>query len=609
MTFIEPEFDDTSINRLSREQIATILSNLRATGDLAQATKICNEASQKFPDDYFYPKIAGDLYFQQGDYNSASTAFLDFLQKIPPTHQKFRDLFGDFTRRYDRLKEIWPQDRLTEYALSILAIIKSRILPQPTALWSISLIESDLPDRVELSDKGNKLIAQVQARASFKTLTTTMREMEETSPVQLKFILDRYILNRPRTTETLKFDAYCISVYERMEDYDHALKIAEELLTINLENIALHSILRICRKINDYKRVDTLIKRYPQILKTDVFNILYELVYYFEARDNLDQTLAVLAKMERFYPDSIPIQTTLMNFYLTLSRLEDANRVQNRLSELYTTKAHTDDNKLYYIPDSQANIWSKVKELSSELEYQKQLAAVSDLTLGISHELGQPITNIRYTLQFYSKLFEVEQQIERETIFKVFDSILEETERMGRLIKRLAPLTSRQSVTEMFDLMQCIRKRIEAEKARLQRIQVSVSPNIPVYLTGDPVKFEQLISNLLLNAIDAIRARAWRQENRIDIHVEEKETEIILTFTDTGTGITRENRNKLFTPFFSTKSPGKGEGLGLFIVWNLLKMQGGKIRLDASYERGARFVISIPNSTRSVIDEQLDFID
>ncbi|MBN1690119.1 MAG: GHKL domain-containing protein [Dehalococcoidia bacterium] len=609
ITSTQSEFDNTSINELSREQIASTISSLRGAGDLAQAISVCNEASRKFAEDYFYPKIAGDLYFQQGDYDSAADAFLDFLQKIPPTHPKSLDLFRDFTRRYSRLKGIWPPERLTGYAQRILVTIKSRTLPRSIALQCISLIEPDLPEHIELSDKENKLISQLQAGTSFKSLMTIVKEMEHTSPVQLKLILDRYILNRPRTAETQKFDAYCIAVYERMEDYAHALKIAEELLAINLESTALHSTLRICRKINNYERVDGLIKKYPRILKTDVFNVLYELVYYFYARHHFEQALTILEKMEGFYPGSIPIQTTIMNFYLNWGRSEDANRVQNRLLELYAAKNSTDTEKLYYIQDSQASVWSRVKELSSELEYQKQLAAVSDLTLGISHELGQPITNIRYTIQFYSRLFEKEEFIEREAVSKIFSSMLEETERMGRLIKRLAPLTSRKSVSETFDLMYCIDKRIQAEKARLQYIDVNVSPKTSVYLTGDPVKFEQLISNLLLNAIDAIKAHTRRQKNRIDIHVEEKETEIILTFADTGIGIARENRAKLFTPFFSTKSPGKGEGLGLFIVWNLLKMQGGKIRLDENYEGGTRFVILIPKPTRSIVDEQLDFID
>jgi len=228
------------------------------------------------------------------------------------------------------------------------------------------------------------------------------------------------------------------------------------------------------------------------------------------------------------------------------------------------------------------------------------LAAISDLATGISHELGQPITNIRYTIQFYKKLFD--KNLTKDGVFNVFNSVLEETDRMGALVNRLAPLTSSKSVIEQVDVIDRVRKRVNAENPRLveSRISVSVSPQKPIFIQSDPIKVDQLISNLLLNSIDAIRERKSPGKNQIDIRVEDKAKEIHLYFSDNGIGIPIANRNKIFDPFFSTKPPGKGEGLGLFIVWNLLKMQGGRISVDPEYKRGARFVITIPKRMPSL---------
>jgi len=262
------------------------------------------------------------------------------------------------------------------------------------------------------------------------------------------------------------------------------------------------------------------------------------------------------------------------------------------------------DAKIFHIKHSEnvAEAVALIKALYSELEHQKQKAALSELTLGISHELGQPITNIRYTVQYYRKLFE--KTISVDLVSKIFDSILEETERMGRLIKRLAPLTSRQSIIEPYNLMNIIQNRVKAESIRLQnlKIQVKISPSTPIYIVGDAVKFEQLISNLLFNAIDAISEKKLREDNQIYIQVKDKDDEIKMTFKDTGIGIAA--KDKIFEPFFSSKLPGKGEGLGLFIVWNILKMQGGKIRLDTRYKDGASFLITIPK-TKSETKETL----
>jgi len=117
-------------------------------------------------------------------------------------------------------------------------------------------------------------------------------------------------------------------------------------------------------------------------------------------------------------------------------------------------------------------------------------------------------------------------------------------------------------------------------------------------MMGDPVKFDQLISNLLLNAIDAINERVDSKEKEIGIHVTKHENEILISFSDTGIGIPAANKHKIFDPFFSTKAPGHGEGLGLFIVWNLLKMLGGRVSVDTHYRNGARFLISVPTLSK-----------
>lgn len=80
----------------------------------------------------------------------------------------------------------------------------------------------------------------------------------------------------------------------------------------------------------------------------------------------------------------------------------------------------------------------------------------------------------------------------------------------------------------------------------------------------------------------------------IQIVVNEKKDDVNIIFSDTGVGITAKNRGKIYDPFFTTKPPGKGEGLGLFIIWNLMKMQGGKISLDHKYTNGARFLMRMP---------------
>ena len=583
------------IDTLPREKIASRIQDLRNSGDLSGAARLCEDATTRFSDDYFYPKIAGDLYFQQEDYEAASQSYIEFLKRIPRNRT---GLFSQFAKRYYRLRRVWSQERISQYAASIMAEIQQGHFDETISSRCIDLIKPSLPEEVKISAGGQQLIKSLSDGVHFDKLVVMARELETNNPIELEFLLDQYILNRERTLQTIRFDAHCVSIYERWKEYASALKIAEELLAVRVQAEIVRSIFRICRKIKDYRRADNILAAYPKILKMRDFNIFYELVYYFETQDNIDQVREILDRMEKAYTTNLPIQKTARNLYIRFGLLEDATRVENYISELYASGRKTSRKFADEVQESEVGIWYRIRELSSQLEHQKQLTAINELTTGISHELGQPITNIRYTVQFYSKLFK--KKLERETVLRVFDSILEETERMGGLVKRLSPLTSSKSAIETFDLTSRIRKRVNAEDTRLQkgRISVNILPKTPIYLVGDPVKFDQLVSNLLLNAIDAINDRKKPGPNRIDIQVEDRESEVAIFFADTGVGISAKDRSKLFTPFFSTKAPGKGEGLGLFIVWNLLKMQGGEIHLDPGHRNGACFLITIPKTTQ-----------
>ena len=72
------------------------------------------------------------------------------------------------------------------------------------------------------------------------------------------------------------------------------------------------------------------------------------------------------------------------------------------------------------------------------------------------------------------------------------------------------------------------------------------------------------------------------------------ETDVQIKFSDNGIGIPFKYSSKIFDPFYTTKAPGKGEGLGLFIIWNILKYLGGTISLDSTFKLGARFLLTIP---------------
>jgi signal transduction histidine kinase len=585
------------LDQIAHQAAADEIRSARDLGNLSAAIERCKAAIQAMPDDPFFSRVFADLLFEQKKYEEAFIALADYLSVTPISQKK------QFALRYARFRRVFSKEKMAHYAKLLSAAISEANIEKNLAFWAKNLIRPDLSidqplkqtDIPQLAD----FLSKLNDDANFFAVAKQEKEIEEKYHDGLLRLLDGHILNRQRALATFRIDLFCASIYERFQRHNEALKVLSEILHIRLDPVAARTLFRICRLVGNYDHVDELLAREPSLAKTNEFNVLYELVYYYESRGEFRQLQNVLRKIEQSFGQNLPVLRTLKNFFIRFGLLEDAQRLEPKILAFYS-KSGKSSKFLDTLAESDAEVTSKMQQLYSELEHQKQLAAISDLTTGISHELGQPITNIRYTIQFYRRL--LEKKLTKEGVFAVFDSILEETKRMGGLIGRLSPLTSSKAVLETFDVMERISSRIRTEQARLQegKISVRATPPTAVFLHGDPVKFDQLVSNLLLNSIDAILERKTPGKNEIRINVSQDEKEISIGFSDTGIGIPPRNRNTIFDPFFSTKPPGKGEGLGLFIVWNLLKMQGGTISVDPDYENGAKMNIRIPANSENI---------
>jgi signal transduction histidine kinase len=119
------------------------------------------------------------------------------------------------------------------------------------------------------------------------------------------------------------------------------------------------------------------------------------------------------------------------------------------------------------------------------------------------------------------------------------------------------------------------------------KVKVEIPEGITVY--ADPQHIKQVLINLIKNAVDAIEG-----EGEIKIKAEETKNQAILYVSDTGKGIPANILPKIFEPFFTTKESGKGYGLGLFIVYHLVKSNGGTIEVESEVGKGTTFIIKLP---------------
>lgn len=241
-----------------------------------------------------------------------------------------------------------------------------------------------------------------------------------------------------------------------------------------------------------------------------------------------------------------------------------------------------------------------IHELEQKVIMSEKFAALGRLSAGVAHEIRNPLNSIRGFIQYFQKKLKLEPED-----FRYTELMLTEVDRLNRVISKLLayskprePRLGIRSADEIVD--HCIRiVEREASEAGIEIVRQKSAEDLPLALV-DTDQMTQVFLNILINSIEAtpkggsvsVRAKTDEQ-GRLQIITE-----------DTGEGIPRENIDKLFDPFFSTKK--KGTGLGLAIVKSIIEGHGGEIEVESEPGKGTRFVVTINTYQAPSIDEDLD---
>lgn len=245
-------------------------------------------------------------------------------------------------------------------------------------------------------------------------------------------------------------------------------------------------------------------------------------------------------------------------------------------------------------------IQQELEEQRARVSFAERMASLGELTAGIGHELANPIAAIQGRAELLNLLAENNSGPFAEQAQKTVESILTMTGRMQSILKSMRSLARGDSSDPYFPIpiYQLVRNTIDfgSEKFRKRAVSVEVVPcddNLMVSCRETEVM--QILINLLNNACDAVTDSS---EKWIHVEVQDDEEHVSLMVTDSGTGIPAEVRPKLFTAFFTTKSVGKGTGLGLNISKKLAQQQGGDLYIDDNCSH-TRFVLRLPKRARS----------
>ena len=223
------------------------------------------------------------------------------------------------------------------------------------------------------------------------------------------------------------------------------------------------------------------------------------------------------------------------------------------------------------------------------LAQSSKLAALGEMSAAVSHELNQPLAAMKTYLAGARLLLRRNRPDEALASFGRIDGLIERMGAITRQLKSYARKGSGQFTP--VNLSDALTSALAMMEPQLRQRQVRITrllPDDPVLVLGDRVRIEQVIINLLRNALDATKSV---QRPEIEIILAAGET-AILTVRDNGPGI--EDLDALFEPFYTTKQPGDGVGLGLAISSGIVNDHGGRLTARNGQNGGAVFEMRLP---------------
>lgn len=244
---------------------------------------------------------------------------------------------------------------------------------------------------------------------------------------------------------------------------------------------------------------------------------------------------------------------------------------------------------------------TEMLEKDAQLIQASKMASLGEMSAGIAHELNQPLNVIKIGTEYLKMLIKQGKAIDHLILLQVAQDASEQVDRASEIINRLRDFGrmsdfSRQEV----DVNKHVRNVIAVigEQLRLQSIEVRLDLDEDLgFILGRSNRLEQVIFNLVTNARDAINQntdQAASGTRRITIRSFREDGRVSVTVSDTGTGIRQEDKAKIFEPFFTTKEVGKGMGLGLSIVYGIVRDHGGEINVHSEEGVGTTFKLSFP---------------
>jgi signal transduction histidine kinase len=231
----------------------------------------------------------------------------------------------------------------------------------------------------------------------------------------------------------------------------------------------------------------------------------------------------------------------------------------------------------------------EIKEKHEELIKAEKLATIGEIATGVAHEVRNPLSGIAVALELMKN--ETQNFEHKQTI----SEILKEIDRLEHIIKDLLQFAFL-SYPRSINLLECNPNEIVERavslvqlKAKEKGIDIEKKLNCTEQFKVNHEHIQQVIMNLLINGVEAMD-----KPGKLIVETENSNSHVLIKVSDTGSGLSEEDKEKIFRPFYSTKE--NGTGLGLPISRRIVEIHGGQILVSSEKDKGATFTVVIPTN-------------
>jgi signal transduction histidine kinase len=262
----------------------------------------------------------------------------------------------------------------------------------------------------------------------------------------------------------------------------------------------------------------------------------------------------------------------------------------------FLRKTIDNDHLLRLTRSKNLELSEQLHEVQRELMNSEKLAVMGQLTASFAHEIGTPLNAIGGHLQLLAEELDLDQDHPR------LDIIQGQLNKIEFIVKSFLQSTAKpSSQRQLVDINQVIERTLSVVHPRVESLRVGLKSSLslglgPVRLV--PVELEQVLLNVFNNSLDSLEKKSGSSARKIEIKTSASKVDsqeyAVISITDTGEGIKKADLQNVLKPFFSTKRPGKGTGLGLTICNDLVQKYSGQLWIDSKEGAWTQVKIYLP---------------